>query len=71
MEDKITLNDVEQYQHFLNKIPAFLLRIMAKRNSSIVKKFESRIKSHIVNLSDSERKKLDVLLNTDMESYKY
>ena len=66
MEDKITLEDIEQYHHLINKVPAFLLGRMAKRNSSLVKKFESRVKSYIDNLSDAQRKKLDILLNSDV-----
>ena len=67
MEEKITLEDIEQYQHLINRVPAFLLGRMAKRNSSLVKKFESRVKSYIDNLSDNQRKKLDILLNADID----
>jgi hypothetical protein len=67
MGDKITLEDIEQYQHLLNKAPAFLLGRMAKRNSNLVSKFESRVKSYIDNLSDAQRKKLDILLNSDVD----
>lgn len=67
MDEKITLDDIEKYQHLINKIPAFLLGRMAKKNSSIVKKFQSRVKSYIDKLCDSERKKLDILLNSDVD----
>ncbi len=67
MDEKITLDDIEQYQHLINKVPAFLLGRMAKKNSSIVKKFQSRVKSYIDKLGDSERKKLDILLNSDVD----
>ena len=67
MDEKITLEDIEAYQHLLSKVPAFLLGRMAKKNSSIVGKFSSRVESYIDNFNDSERKKLDILLNSDVD----
>ena len=64
--DKITYNDVVEYQHFFKLVPPFLLERMAKKNSNLVKKFESKVKSYLNNLSDNQQKKLDIMLTSDV-----
>lgn len=66
MEEKITCDDVLEYQHFLKLVPPFLLGRMAKKNSNLVKKFESKVQSYLSNLNDIQRKKLHILLNSDI-----
>lgn len=65
--DKITYNDVVEYQHFFKLVPPFLLERMAKKNSNLVKKFESKVKSYLNNLSDNQQKKLDIMLASDVD----
>ena len=67
MSEEITCDDVLEYQHFLKLAPPFLLGRMAKKNSNLVSKFESKVKSYLDNLSDNQRKKLDIVLNTDTD----
>ena len=66
MSDKITCDDVMPYAHHASKVPAFLLKRMAKRNSNLVGKFESQIKPRLENLNENHRHKLDLVLNSDV-----
>lgn len=66
MEEKITCDDVLEYQHFLKLVPPFLLGRMAKKNSNLVSKFESKVHSYLANLNENQRKKLHIVLNSDV-----
>ena len=66
-EDKITLNDVKQYEKFFTMVPPFLLERFAKKNTNIVLKFKSRVDSFLANLSDHQKNKLDILLKSDID----
>ena len=61
------VGDVLEYQHFLKLAPPFLLKRMAKKNSNLVKKFESKVQSYLANLDDNHRNKLHILLNSDVD----
>ena len=67
MEDKITIKDVEEHSHLFSLAPPFLLERMAKRNSNIVSKFQSAIQSHIDSLTDEQRNKLHIILNSGVD----
>lgn len=67
MEEKITCDDVLEYQHFLKLAPPFLLGRMAKKKSNLVSKFESKVKSYLANLNDDQRKKLAIVLVSDVD----
>ena len=68
MDDKISYEDIKQYQHLFTMTPSFLLERMAKKNSNLVRKFRPTIQSHMSSLNDSQRKKLDIILNSDVAS---
>lgn len=65
--NEITYNDVVEYQHFFKLVPPFLLERMAKKNSNLVKKFESKVKSYLANLSDNQQRKLDIMLASNVD----
>ena len=67
MDEKITYEDVLQHQHLFALAPPFILERMAKRNSNLVDKFRSNIQSHIDSLSDDQRTKLNIILNSDVD----
>ena len=66
MEDKLTYKDIEEYEHLLTLAPPFLLKRMAKKNSNLVNKFKPRVQSFINSLNDNQKRKLDILLVTDV-----
>lgn len=66
-EDKITYSDVEEYEKFFSLIPSFLLERFAKKNTNLVLKFESKVRGFMGNLSDGQKKKLDLVLNSDVD----
>ena len=66
-EDKITYNDVEEYEKFFSLIPPFLLERFAKKNTNLVLKFKPHVLSLIDGLNENEKVKLDIVLNTDAD----
>jgi hypothetical protein len=62
--DKITFEDVREYESLFKLAPAFLLERFAKRNANIVRKFQSHIASHLSKLDDDQKNKLEIILNT-------
>lgn len=64
--NKITYSDVIEYNYLFTLAPAFVLKGMAKRNSNLVSKFKSTIQSYLVNLTDEQKSKLDIILNSDV-----
>ncbi|MBQ6100188.1 MAG: hypothetical protein IJL02_10070 [Methanobrevibacter sp.] len=66
-EEKITYSDVQQYEKLFSLTPSFLLERFAKKNTNLVLKFESKAKSFLSNLSDHQKKKLDIVLNSEIE----
>ena len=65
--NKITYSDVEQYSHLFSLVPSFVINSMAKRNSNLVAKFDSTIKSYLDNLTHDEKIKLDLILSSDVD----
>lgn len=66
-ENKITIKDVEAYEKFFSLIPSFLLERYAKKNTNLVLKFKSRVESYLTKMSDGQKHKLDVLLNSEVD----
>lgn len=64
---KITYADVREYEKLFTLAPAFLMERFAKRNSNIVLKFKSQIKSHLANLNEDQKNKLDIILKTETD----
>jgi hypothetical protein len=67
MENKITYEDVQEYHHLFTMAPSFVLEMMARKNSNLVLKFKSTIQSHLVNLTDDQKYKLNVILDSDID----
>ncbi len=66
-EDKITYDDVQQYEKMFSLTPSFLLERFAKKNTNLVLKFESKARSFLSNLSDHQKNKLNIVLNSSVE----
>ena len=67
MDDKLTYEDVLEYDGLFGLAPSFMLERWAKKNRNLVVKFKSPIKSHFSNLTSDQRKKLDIILESDVE----
>ena len=67
MKNGITYDDLKEHEHLFTLAPPFILKRMAKRNSNIVNKFSSTIEPHLNNLTEEQRDKLDVILNSEVE----
>ena len=66
MDEKITYEDVKEYENLFLLAPTFLLERFARKNKNIVSKFKSQVQSHLRNLDENQRKKLDVILASDV-----
>lgn len=66
-EDKISYKDVLEYEKFFSLVPPFLLERFAKKNSNLVSKFQSKIEAYIANLNDNQKRKLEILFNSDVD----
>ncbi|MGN0176905.1 MAG: hypothetical protein ACI389_03625 [Methanobrevibacter sp.] len=64
--EKITIDDVMEYDYLVTLAPSFILERMAKRNSNLVDKFKSVIQSYMDNLSMEQSNKLTAILNSDV-----
>ena len=64
--EKITYRDVEEYGKFFTITPPFLLERFAKKNKNIILKFKSAAESYLAKLNDSQKSKLDIVLNSDI-----
>ena len=67
MDEKITYEDVKEYENLFMLAPSFLLERFARKNTNLVSKFKSQIQSHLNNLDDVQRAKLNVILNSDVD----
>ena len=65
-DEKLSYMDVREYESLFKLAPPFLLERFAKKNSNIVLKFKSQILSHINNLSEEQKDKLDLILRTEI-----
>ena len=66
-EEKITYEDVKRYEFLFTKIPSFALGTMIRRNTNVVKKFESIVVSKLGSLNEVQQKQLNIILNSDTE----
>ena len=66
-EGKITYGDVKEYEKLFTKAPAFVLEMMARKNTNLVLKFNSAIKSYMGNLTADQKSKLDLILRSDVD----
>ena len=61
-EDKITFEDVKEYEGLFSIAPSFLLEGMIRRNSNLVLKFKGPVKSYLNKLTPDQRHKLSLIL---------
>lgn len=66
-DDKITYKDVRDHEILFTLAPSFLLERFARRNTNIVSKFKSQIRTHLTNLDDIQMHKLNIILKTDID----
>lgn len=66
-ENKISYRDVEEYERLFTLAPPFLLKRIAKRNTNLVSKFKSTIRSYMDNLTEDQKNKLDIILSSDVD----
>lgn len=66
-DDRITYDDVREYEGLFTIAPSFLLERYARKNSNLVLKFESAIKGRLSNLTLEQRNKLNIILNSDAD----
>ena len=71
MTDKITYDDVMEYTHLFTMVPSFVLGMMARKDSNLVLKFKSTSQSHMANLNDDQKNKLDIILNSDIDELQF
>lgn len=67
MDDNITYEDIEEYAHLFTLAPAFILETMARTNANLVSRFESSITHYMANLTPDQKKKLHIILASDIE----
>lgn len=67
MTDRITYDDVREYEALFTLAPSFLLERFAKRNTNLVSKFKSTIQGYMDTLTDEQKTKLDIILKSDVE----
>ena len=67
MSVKISYEDIKPYEELFTATPAFLLERFAKRNTNFVLKFKSKVESFLDGLDDNQKKKLDIVLNSDTD----
>ncbi len=65
-EDKITYEDIQRYEFVLAKVPSLLLGTMIRRNSNLISKFESQIVPRLKSLNETQRKHMDIVLNSEV-----
>ncbi len=65
-EDKITFEDVEEYEGLFSIAPSFLLEGMIRRNSNLVLKFKGPVKSYLNKLTPDQRHKLSLILDSEI-----
>ena len=66
-ENQLSYADVKAYEKFFTLTPPFLLERFAKKNKDIVSKFESQVDKYLGKLSEDQKKKLDILLESDID----
>ena len=66
-EEKITYDDVQEFEKFFKLVPSFLLERYAKKNTNLILKFKSKVQSFIDNLDDVHKNKLNIVLTSDID----
>lgn len=66
-DDKITYEDVREYETLFTLAPSFLLERFAKRNTNLVAKFKPIIRNYMDGLTPDQKNKLDIILSSRTE----
>ena len=67
MDERISYNDLKDYEHLFTMTPSFVLKRMAKRNSNLIDRFRPTVESHLSKLNDEQKVKLGIILNSEVE----
>ena len=67
MDDKITYDDIKEYEKFFTLAPPILLKRFARKNTNLVSKFRPQIEKHLKNLNEDEKDKLEHVLNAETD----
>lgn len=67
MSESLSYEDVKEYESLFTLAPSFLLERFARKNSNLVLKFEPVVRGYMQNLTDEQRHKLDMILNSDVD----
>ena len=67
MDGRITYDNVKEYERIFTLAPSFLRESFARKNSNLVLKFKSATQSYMIDLTDEQRNKLNVVLNSPVE----
>ena len=65
-DNRLTYDDVREYEHLFKKAPVFLLARFGKRNTNMVSKFESQVLKYLSSLDDNQKNKLRIVLDTEV-----
>lgn len=66
-ENEISYDDIRDYEALFTLAPSFLLERFARKNKNLVLKFKPTIESHLSNLNDEQKDKLDLILNAEVD----
>ena len=66
-EEKITYDDIKEFEDLFTLAPPFILERFAKKNTNFVLKFKSKAQSFIDGLNDEQMDKFNIVLNTDID----
>lgn len=66
-EEKLTYKDVMEYKSLFTMAPSFILSAMVRRNTNLVVKFKSQVTSYLIKLTPDQKKKLLLILNSDID----
>lgn len=66
-DEKITYEDIKEYEHLFTLAPPFVLELMIKGNVNLVDKFHSTIVKYLKELTPQQKQKLNHVLSADSE----
>ena len=66
-DNQLTYNDVKEYEKMFTLTPPFLLERFAKKKTNLVSKFQSKVESFLGKMDDGKKRKLDLVLNSDID----
>lgn len=67
VEDKITYEDIKEYQSLFLRAPSFLLERFARKNRNLALDFKPLVQEFLDNLDETQKHKLDIILKSDID----